>query len=179
MVAKVLEIEHIDFPTNCYHEYSSNGKNFREYHIDCHDSLLRYVDENKKQYGGNLSVRRDGNKRPIMMIGQDESTYHQYIFSNRYWKGPNGSNFIVPKSSGDIVMISGFQSREFGLGLHKYLTPDIFNIINEKRKGKNYISTFDAEIVKGKSTKDDITDDPSLRFSTQELQRKDIGLVAT
>ena len=43
--AKMLEKQHIGFPTNCYHEYACNEKSFREYHIDCHNALLSYVDE--------------------------------------------------------------------------------------------------------------------------------------
>ena len=94
-----------------------------------------------------MSVRKQTNIRPLMLIGQDESTYHQYVFSNKHWKGPTGLNFILPKSSGDILMISGFQSREFGLGFGDLLSPMILSKINEKRKGCKYISVDDAKLI--------------------------------
>ena len=71
-----------------------------------------------------------------MLIGQDESTYHQYIFSKKHWKGPTGLNFILPKGEGEILMVSGFQNREFGLGLRYLLRLEVLTKINENRKGK-------------------------------------------
>ena len=86
--------------------------------------LQQYIDEENKNYGGNLSVRFDKSGRSSMMIGQDESTYHQYIFSKNQWRGPAGHHCFLPKGVGDILMIPGFQSREFGLGLRDLLTPE-------------------------------------------------------
>ena len=72
-----------------------------------------------------------------MSIDQDESTYHQFVFSSKYWKAPLGRNFIQPKGSGEILMLSGSQSREFRLGLGTMLSEDVLSIVNERRKGKN------------------------------------------
>ena len=80
-VATDLENQHIDFPRNCSYIYTKNGKEFREYHIDMHYSLENYVSVKNQKYGGNLSVRFPTGARPLLLIGQDESTYHQYIFS--------------------------------------------------------------------------------------------------
>ena len=87
-----------------------------EYHVDAQNVLLEHVDILCLIYGGNLSVRMPTNKRPLIMIGQDELTYHQFMFPNRHWKGPSGTTFIVPKSQGETIMISAYQSCEFGLG---------------------------------------------------------------
>ena len=57
-----------------------------------------------------------------MIIGQDESTYHQFTFSKKQWKGPQGHPMMQPKGEGEMLMVSGYQSREFGLGLGKLLT---------------------------------------------------------
>ena len=70
-----------------------------------------------------------------MVIGQDESTYHRYVFSSKHWKGPTYLNCILPKSSCKILIISGFQSQEFGLGLGDLLSPVILSKINENRGG--------------------------------------------
>ena len=70
----------------------------------------------------------------MMLVGQDISTYHQYIFGQKSWKGPEGYNFLLPKGVGEILMISGYQAREFGLGLGDLLTPAVLSEINMKRK---------------------------------------------
>ena len=111
-----------------------------------------------------MSVRFDKTKKPLMLIGQDESTYHQYIFSKKHWKGPTGLNFILPKGEGEILMVSGFQSREFGLGLGDLLTPDVLSKINENRKGKKCVSTEEVKLLNADEYKKYLTDDPLLRY---------------
>ena len=71
--------------------------------------------------------------RPLMMVGQYESTYHQYLFGKKSWTEPDGYNFILPKGLGEIMIILGYQAREFGLGLGKLLTPTVVKDINSKR----------------------------------------------
>ena len=125
--------------------------------------LFDFVSDNTSHFGGNLSVRLNG-RRPVLLVGQDESTFHQYTFSKKSWKGPNGSNFLMPKSEGDIYMVSGYQSREFGLGLGSKLTPSITAQINIARSNTKYISTEDAILIHGSDMKIDLNDDPTLRF---------------
>ena len=80
-----------------------------------------------------MSVRKNVNDRPIIAIGQDESTFHQFTFAKKHWKGPRGENLLLPKSSGEMFMVSGYQSREFGLGLGNLWTNEIKNCVNQKR----------------------------------------------
>ena len=61
-------------------------------------------------------------------------------------------------------MISGFQSRTFGLGLGDLLNAEMQNRINVSRRSKKYKSELDAEIVNSNSNKNDLTDDPLLRY---------------
>jgi hypothetical protein len=83
-----------------------------------------------------------------MLVGQDETTFHQFIFPKKQWKGPNGKAFLMPKSEGEIYN-SGFTACEFGLGLGSRLTPAICNEINAShRRNKPYMSTGDAELIK-------------------------------
>ena len=118
-----------DVPTNCSFDYTSlvDGEDieYREYHSDSHPVLIKYVSIEGKKYGGDLSERRDKTLPPLMILGQDESTFHQYIFAKRSWKNISGYNQIVPKSVGDLLMISGYQSRETGLGLGNYLDDEV------------------------------------------------------
>ena len=70
-------------PKNCSYNYQieSSGIAMRKYHVDTYASLLKYIDEKNKKYGGNLSVRKFENERPLLISGQDKSTYHQLIFA--------------------------------------------------------------------------------------------------
>ena len=98
-------------------------------------------------------MRMDRNKKPIMIVGQDESTYHQFFFSKKQWKGPKGRQMIMPKGDGEMLMVSGYQAREFGLGLGAILTPQLKQEINQKRVGKHYKSVEDALILNSDSLK--------------------------
>ena len=66
--------------------YEDNENDIREYHIDTHPHLQNYIAEPCKIFGGNLSVRKKIDQRPVIIVGQDESTFHQYIFLKRRWK---------------------------------------------------------------------------------------------
>ena len=171
-VATELEKSMKQFPLNCYHSYIHDDIPHREYHVDCHPCLHKYINSECLIYGGNLSVRKDPATRPLMLVGQDESTYHQYIFSKKYWKVKGGTNFILPKQQGDSLMISGYQSREFGLGLGSMLTTEMRNKINFARRGKKYNSADDAELILGSSYKGDLEDDPTLRFFSAGANRE-------
>ena len=79
-VAVELEKGYDSFPHECSYNFSKGTVKYREYHVDAHNILLEHVDASCLIYGGNLSVRKPINMRPLMIIGQDESTYHQFIF---------------------------------------------------------------------------------------------------
>ena len=82
--AKLMEDAINDSPENCSYNYNitTDGTvvSFREYHVGAHPSLSEYVSPSNMKYGGDLSIRRDKTKKPLMIVGQDESTFHQYIF---------------------------------------------------------------------------------------------------
>ena len=63
-----------------------------------------------------------------------------------------------------MLMVSAFQSREFGLGLGKYLTEEVLIKINHQRKGNKYISEEDAFLVRNDKYKNEIKTDPCLRY---------------
>lgn len=64
-------------------------------------------------FGGNLSVRKPQGVKPLMIFGQDESVYSQFLFGNRQWVGPEGQHPLLPKKTDGLsLMISAFQSRE-------------------------------------------------------------------
>ena len=85
-----------------YNYTTPDGVRMREYHVDTHKAFCDFVSANNTQYGGDLSVRLRVGEHPVLLVSQDESTFHQFIFSKKQWKGPNGKAFLMPKSEGEI-----------------------------------------------------------------------------
>ena len=71
--------------------YEEDGKKMREYHVDVCESMSKaFVDADQyAKYGGNLSVRKSANERPLIILGQDEMITYQYLFSSKCWVSPN------------------------------------------------------------------------------------------
>ena len=65
-------------------------------------------------FGGNLSVRKPPDQKPLIIFGQDECIFKQYTFSKKAWRSPDGALPLIPKDEGAGIMISAFISREFG-----------------------------------------------------------------
>ena len=123
----------------------------REYHIDTHPT---FNDENK--YQKKISIRSQAT-RPLMMIGQDESVFKQYSFGRKCWVGPGGETQLLPKSDGYSKMVSGFVSRDFGVGL--YLSKEQLEEVNERRMGSewgHYLSKEEAITVYGTTKKKEV-----------------------
>lgn len=122
-----------------------------EFHVDDHERLQTYANETLKcPFGGNLSVRMPENSKPLIILGQDESVFSQFTFNSMQWIAPSGKRKLLPKSSGQAMMISAFTSREFGWGMD--LSDDELTKINEKRKGEDYFDK-DAALEVHKTTK--------------------------
>jgi hypothetical protein len=59
------------------------------------------------EFGGTTSIRVKGELfQPIIIFGQDESAFHQYLLKSKNWRGPKGGNALLPKSDGIAVMAS-------------------------------------------------------------------------
>ena len=84
-----------------------------------------------------------------MNIGHDECIFRKYIFSTEAWTGPDGETLLIPKYEGIDLMISNFQSREFGFGFpwDHILDADL-KIINYFRSDKAYVDKDAAKILK-------------------------------
>ena len=63
-----------------------------------------------------------------------------------------------------MMMISGYQSREIGLGLGSYLTPEILENLNINRAGKRYISSSDALMIYNCDLKPALQSDPLVKY---------------
>ena len=54
-----------------------------EFHVDDHDCMQKFANEMYGIYGGNLSVRRPADCKPLFIFGQDESIFNQFSFSSK------------------------------------------------------------------------------------------------
>ena len=142
-----------------YH-YTQNGEQFVELHVDDHTEFQ----EKAKSclYGGKLSVRFDSKtQKPLMILGQDEAIFKQFIFSNGVWITPDGQKQLIPKDDGQGVMLSSFVSRELGYG---YTLPEeVKDRVNKMRHVKEYSDTEAAEKETGSKFKKDILTSPFVK----------------
>ena len=142
-------------PLACGYEYENE---MLEFHVDDHDCLQEYATHLWPEFGGTLSVRHPENSRPLIIFGQDESVFSQFSFNGTQWVGPSGKRSILPKNDGIGVMVSAFQSREFGWGVD--ITVEQMVRINKTRQGKEYFDTVAANDVNGTALKSALTTSP-------------------
>ena len=66
--------------------------------------------------GATMSIRVSSHAKPMMIIGQDESVFAQYLLGSKTWVGPKGQRTLLPKSEGEGYLLSAFVSRKLGFG---------------------------------------------------------------
>ena len=89
-----------------------------EFHVDGHGCLQALADDELHlEFGGELSVRKPAEEKPLIVFGQDESVYNQFSFNGVQWVRPDGKRSLLPKNNGVGKMVSAFQSRETGFGV--------------------------------------------------------------
>ena len=148
-----------------YEYVDRDDNNMVEYHVDSSDAFHEKMIDNV--FGGNLSVRFPTNEagerigKPLFIFGQDECIFKQYIFHRMHWVGRDGERPLVPKDEGMGVMLSVFQSREFGFGMP--LTEAQLTIINNYRLNKKYTDEAAASLLRGKPDKEPLKDSPFYR----------------
>ena len=97
-------------------------------------------------------------KKKLIIPGQDECIFKQYTFTKKAWVGPNGEKMLIPKDDGQGIMISAFQSHEFGFGLT--LTKEQLDEINRKCNGEKYCDKKAAIHLHGTDKKPALTKSP-------------------
>ena len=127
--------------TNIGHHYFDiiSNENRVEFHVDYWRSCI--VEQLKKtsevtplhqEIEATTSIQKSVSVRPLMIVGQDESVFSQYLLSSKQWIGPKGQVALLPKSEGDGYMLSAFVSREFGFG--RLMTEDELAQVNMRRQ---------------------------------------------
>ncbi|KAI2500759.1 hypothetical protein MHU86_13738 [Fragilaria crotonensis] len=141
-----------------YQEQPS-GKEMIEFHVDDFDFLHSVAEEmGFGMFGGNLSVRKPLGLKPLMIFGQDESVFNQFLLKSRQWVGPLGQRPLLPKTDGMSLMLSAIQSRETGFGVP--ISRIQMEEINETRRGHNYVDLDAAIAVHGQVSKKDLEESP-------------------
>jgi len=82
-----------------------------EFHID------NVPDEVAEMFPLKMSMRALPNSLTVVIIGQDQCIFLQFLLTSKIWVGPHKESPLLPKSDGESRMISAFQSRDFGFGL--------------------------------------------------------------
>jgi hypothetical protein len=160
---QITEKEAIDLETtgalpkqSGYRYESDTGVTMVEYHVDTCDVFQQRMNEETK-YGGRRSIRYKEGKM-LIIWGHDEAIIKQFTLTKKNWTGPNGETAIVPKDEGAGIMISAFQSREFGFGLH--MSEQELALVNEYRRDKKYQDEEAAKAKRGDAKKKPLTKSP-------------------
>ena len=100
-----------------HYKDQDTGSDMVEYHADACEIFQQEM--STTGFGGKLSVRftMQQTQKPLLIFGHDECIFKQFTFSLKGWTGPNGETIPMPKDNGLGLMISAFQSQEFGFGL--------------------------------------------------------------
>ena len=103
-----------------------------------------------------MSVQMNEGERLVICMGQDEAIFKQYIFPNEVWKY-NGYHRLIPKDEGCGIMISEFQSREFGYS-YPPITSEPINTFNDYfRRNNQYTDTIAPTKILNRTNKQPIT----------------------
>ena len=147
------------FCGNGYKYQDNKGATYIKFHVD--DSEKCTEIGNNMPFGGYLSVRKPKNEKPLIIFGQDECIYKQFIFRNKCWIGPNGESPLMPKDEGQGLMVSGFVCREYGFNWT--LSDEELTKVNKYREDKDYIDVEAAKSKTGSSKKGKLKTSPFRR----------------
>ena len=103
-------------------------------------------------------MRKDPQQKPLLILGQDECIFKQYLFSQGVWVLPNGVKQLIPKDEGQGVMLSSFVSRELGYGFQ--IDEQTLCEINKKRMIQKYSDVSAAVTKNGSEFKPQLTKSP-------------------
>ena len=81
--------------TRGYAYVSADNKNMVEFHVDDLDLLHEYATTAGVVFGGNPSVQKTPDTKPLMISGQDESVYNPFLLRNWQWVAPGGQRALL------------------------------------------------------------------------------------
>jgi hypothetical protein len=134
-----------------------------EFHVDFWNRFVGTEAHQGLRQEATKSIRVSMQAKPIMIIGQDESVFAQYLLGSKAWVGPKGQRPLLPKSEGEGYMLSAFVSRELGFG-RKMTGDESTKINNERRIGKTYKDIQAATEILKTHQKPLLTESPFVKY---------------
>ena len=143
---------------HCYFDIINNEQRI-EFHIDYWNRAVAST-ARPVEIKATTSIRVSSKARPIMIVGQDESVFAQYLLGSKTRIGPKGQRPLLLKSEGGGYMLSAFVLREFGFG--RLLTNEELAKINSERqtRGATYTDTHAAMEILATTAKAVLTEPP-------------------
>jgi hypothetical protein len=109
-----------------------------------------------------MSVRAPQGSKPLMLLGQDEAVFSQFLLGQRQWVGPKGERGLLPKTDGESIMASAMQGRETGFG--RKMSTEELETVNRTRRDKEYVDKEAAMEVNKTTRKPDLAESPFIRY---------------
>jgi hypothetical protein len=128
-----------------------------EFHVNYCHGITGLKDE-----AAHMSVRAPPGSKPLMILGQDECVFTQFLLGQRTWVGPKGERPLLPKTEGEGYMLSAFVSRDLGFG--RPLSETELATINAARQGKKYLDEKAALEINKTLDKPPLTDTPFVKY---------------
>jgi hypothetical protein len=130
---------------------TDDGVAIVEYHIDA--SICTFFAEQLRQLplGGNLSVRKPIGTYTVLLVGQDEAIFEQFLFHSMMWVGPSGKQPLLPKDEGIEIMILAIICGEHGLT--RTISQQVLDEVNFQRQEKQYADQEAAIEILGSAKK--------------------------
>ena len=91
---KSTALTHTDLKCSGYTYQGPDGIEMCKFHVD------DMPDELVSMFPVTMSIRAPSNSLLIMIIGQDECIFLQFLLSSKMWVGPNKESPLLPKSEG-------------------------------------------------------------------------------
>jgi hypothetical protein len=134
------DIKDLDLRFGYHYEDIVAGTSNIEFHVDYWNRFVGTEAHQGLRQEATKSIRVSMQAKPIMIIGQDESVFAQYLLGSKTWVGPKGQRPLLPKSEGEGYMLSAFVSRELGFG-RKLTGDELTKIINNERESERLTKT--------------------------------------
>ena len=139
------------------YRFLKDGQDFVDYHVDNHETFLERGTE-MHEFGGLLSVRFPAGKLPILLFGQEEVIYKQFMSMWKAWTGPGGVKALCPKDEGIAVMISAIVGDDLGFGVD--WNEELMRCVNDFCQGNKRDDKEAAVKLNGTTVKKDLQSSP-------------------
>ena len=126
----------------CFEFELYGGIQMCEFHCDD----VEDVEEVSMNFPLTTSTRVPPNVRPLLILGQDECVFSQHLFGQKQWVTPSGQRPLMPKTEGDIHVMSALQCRDFGFS--RPVTEDEMSQVNQIRQQGPQSECVDVDAAK-------------------------------